>query len=153
MTQVLNLSDYYLILSDEHSRIGICSSSQASPPPCAPPASDRTDTARLADRDLQTLRAAQLPLCRRNWAWPQAISFHNQSNRRASARRLRAECGSRRSLRVPRQLPQIARDTQRGLRDQCRTSAPPRESRLDGPSRRCPRHRQGGGNPPQNDPI
>src|SRR6202023_3179751 len=92
MTQVLNLSDYYLILSDEHSRIVICSSSQASPPACAPPASDRTDTARLADRDLQTLRAAQLPLCRRNWAWPQAISFHNQSNRRAPARRLRAEC-------------------------------------------------------------
>ena len=85
MTQVLNLSDYHLILSDEHSRFVIRSSSQASPPPCAPPASDRTDTARLADRDLQTLRAAQLPLCRRNWAWPQAVSFHNQSNRRAPA--------------------------------------------------------------------
>src|ERR1700674_1748341 len=108
MTQVLNLSDYYLILSDEHSRIVICSSSQASPPACAPPASDRTDTARLADRDLQTLRAAQLPLCRRNWAWPQAISFHNQSNRRAPAGRLRSECGPRRSLRVPPQLTQIS---------------------------------------------
>src|ERR1700732_2877053 len=81
---------------DEHSRMVICRSSQAPPPPCAPPASDRTDTARLADRDLQTLRAAQLPLCRRNWAWPQAISFPHQSNRRAPARRLRAECGSRR---------------------------------------------------------
>src|ERR1700737_475632 len=92
MTQVLNLSDYYLILSDEHSRIVICSSSQASPPPCAPPASDRTDTARLADRDLQTLRAAQLPLCRSSGAWPEAISFHTQSNRRAPARRLRADC-------------------------------------------------------------
>jgi len=41
MTQVLNLSDYHLILSDEHSRFVIRSSSQASPPPCAPPASDR----------------------------------------------------------------------------------------------------------------
>src|SRR5947199_8516005 len=91
MTQVLNLSDYHLILSDEHSRFITRSSSQTSPPACAPPASDRTDTARLADRDLQTLRAAQLPLCRRNWAWPEAISFHNQSNRRAPAGRLRAD--------------------------------------------------------------
>src|SRR5438094_1649202 len=66
MTQVLNLSDYHLILSDEHSRFITRSSSQTSPPACAPSASDRTDTARLADRDLQTLRAAQLPLCRRN---------------------------------------------------------------------------------------
>src|SRR6266487_2935225 len=117
MTQVLNLSDYHLILSDEHSRFITRSSSQTSPPACAPSASDRTDTARLADRDLQTLRAAQLPLCRRNWAWPQAISFHNQSNRRAPAGRLRAECGPRRSLRVPRQLPQIARAAQRVLKE------------------------------------
>ena len=153
MTQVLNLSDYHLILSDEYSRFVIRSSSQAPPPACAPPASDRTDNARLADRDLQTLRAAQLPLCRRSWAWPQAISFHNQSNRPAPAGRLRAECSPRRSLRVPRQLPQIARDAQRGLRDQCRTSAPPRESRLDGPGRRCPRHRQGGRHPRQHDRI
>jgi len=153
MTQVLNLSDYHLILSDEHSRIVICSSSQASPPPCAPPASDRTDTARLADRDLQTLRAAQLPLCRWAWAWPQAISFHHQSNRRAPAGWLRAECSPRRSPRVPRQLPQIARGAQRDMRDQCRTSAPPRESRLDGPGRRCSRHRQSGRHPRQHDRI
>jgi hypothetical protein len=32
MTQILNLSDYHLILSDEHSRFVIRSSSQASPP-------------------------------------------------------------------------------------------------------------------------
>ena len=153
MTQILNLSDYHLILSDKHSRFVIRSSSQASPPPCAPPASDRTDTARLADRDLQTLRAAQLPLCRRNWAWPQAISFHNQSNRRAPAGRLCAECSPRRSPRVPRQLPQIARGAKRDLRDQCRASAPPRESRLDGPGRRCPRLRQGGRHPRQHDRI
>src|ERR1700680_753241 len=133
MTQVLNLSDYHLILSDEHSRFVIHSPAQTPPPARARPASDRTDTARLADRDLQALRPAQLPLCRWTRARPQAISFHNQSNRRAPAGRLRAECSPRRSPRVPRQLPQIARGAPRDLRDQCRTSAPPRESRLDGP--------------------
>jgi hypothetical protein len=58
MTQVLNLSDYHLILSDEHSRFVIHGPAQTSPPACARPASDRTDTARLADRDLQALRPA-----------------------------------------------------------------------------------------------
>lgn len=153
MTQVLNLSDCRLILSDEHSRLIFRNSSQTSPSARARPASDRADTARLADRDLQALRAAQLPLCRRAWPRPEAISFHNQSNRRAPTRRLCAECGPRRSLRVPRQLSQIARDAQRDLCDQCRTSAPPRESRLDGPGRRCPRHRQGGRHPRQHDRI
>src|SRR5262245_48342755 len=110
MTQVLNLSDYHLILSDEHSRVIIRNPAQTSPPARARPASDRTDTTRLVDRDLQALRAAQLPLCRRHWPRPQAISFHNHSNRRAPTGRLRTECSPRQSLRVPRQLPQIARD-------------------------------------------
>ena len=70
MTQVLNLSDYHLILSDEHSRFVIHGPAQTSPPARARPASDRTDTARLADRDLQALRAAQLPLCRWTRARP-----------------------------------------------------------------------------------
>ena len=153
MTQVLNLSDYHLILSDEHSRFIIRNLAQTSPPARARPASDRTDTTRLVDRDLQALRAVQLPLCRRHWPRPQAISFHNHSNRRAPAGRLRAEYSPRRGLRVPRQLPQIARDAQPDLRDQCRTSAPPRESRLDGPGRRRPRHHQGGRHPRQHDRI
>ena len=46
MTQVLNLSDYHLILSDEHSRFVIHGPAQTSPPARARPASDRTDTAR-----------------------------------------------------------------------------------------------------------
>lgn len=153
MTQVLNLSDYYLIRSDEHSRFVFHSSAQTSPPAGARPACDRTDTARLADRDLQALRPAQLPLCRWTWAWPQAISLHNQSNRRAPADRLRTECSPCRSLQVPRQLPQTARGAQRDLRNQCRTSAPPRESRLDGPGRRYPRLHQGGRHPRQHDRI
>src|SRR6266540_6821104 len=92
MTQVLNLSYYHLILSDEHSKFVIHGPAQTSPPARAWPSSDRTDTARLTDRDLQALRPAQLPLRRWAWARPQAISFHNQSNRRAPAGRLCAEC-------------------------------------------------------------
>src|SRR5271169_4866932 len=78
MTQVLNLSDYHPILSDEHSRFVIRGPAQTSPPARARPASDRTDTARLADRDLQALRPTQLPLCRWTRARPQAIPFHNR---------------------------------------------------------------------------
>src|ERR1700751_1178067 len=126
MTQFLNLSDYHLILSDEYSRFIIRNPAQTSPPAYTWPASDRTDITRLADRDLQALWPAQLPLCRRTWPRTQAISFHEQSNRRAPTSRLRTKCSARRSLRVPRQLPQIARDAQRDLRDQWRTSAPPR---------------------------
>ena len=44
-------------------------------------------------------------------------------------------------------------DAQRDLCDQCRTSAPLRESRLNGPGRRCARLRQGGRRPRQHDRI
>jgi hypothetical protein len=153
MTQVLNLSDYHLILSDDHSSFVIHGPTQTPPPAGKRPPSDRTDTTRFADRDLQALRSTQLPLCRRTWARSQAISFHNQSSRRAPTGRLRAECSPRRSSQVPRQLSQNARGAQRDLRDQCRTSAPSRESRLDGPGRRCSRLRQGGRHPRQHDRI
>src|SRR4029453_15575943 len=92
MTQVLNLSDYHLILSDEHSKFVIHGPAQTPPPAPPRPSSDRTDTARLTDRDLQALRPAQLPLRRWAWARPQAISFHNQSNRRAPPGGLCAKC-------------------------------------------------------------
>src|ERR1700674_3868348 len=128
MNQFLNLSDSYLILSDEEASSVIRSLAQASPPTRARPSPDRADSARLVDRDLQALRPAQLPLRRRTWARPQAISLHNRSNRGAPAARLRAQCSPYPSRRVPRQLPQAAGDAQRDLRDQCRTFAPPRES-------------------------
>src|SRR5260370_27841471 len=105
MTQVLNLSDYHLILSDEHSKFVIHGLAQTSPPARARPSSDRTDTARLTDRDLQALRPAQLPLRRSAWAPPQAISFHNQSNPLQPAGRLCAASSPRRTPRVTHQLP------------------------------------------------
>src|SRR3989442_7607159 len=98
MTQVLNLSDYHLILSDD-SKFVIHGPAQTSPPARARPSSGRTDTARLTDRDLQALRPAPLPLRRWAWAPPPAISFHNQSERRARAGPLRAACSTRPSPR------------------------------------------------------
>lgn len=151
MTRVLNLSDNQVIRSDEYSKSVIRNPAQTSPPARTRPAFDRTDAARVTDRDVQALRTAQLPLCRRTRARPQAISVHNQSNRGASAGRLRAECSPRPSRRVPRQLPQGARGAQRDLRNQCRTSAPPRESRLDASERCSSRLRQGGRHPRQHD--
>src|SRR6266478_2667829 len=130
MNRVLNLSDIEVILSDEESSSVIRGAAQASPSTRARPSPDRADRARFVDGDLQTLRPAQLPLRRRTRARPQEISLHNRSNRRTPAARLRAQCSLCPSRRVPRQLPQTAGDAQRDLRDQCRTAAPPRESRL-----------------------
>ena len=144
MNQVLNLSDINVILSDEDSGTVIRSPAQASPPTRARPAPYRADRARFVDGDLQALRPAQLPLRRWIWARPQKISLHNRTNRRAPAARLRAQCSLRPSRRVPRQLSQAAGDAQRDMRDQCRTVAPPRESRLDGSGHRHLRFCQGG---------
>jgi hypothetical protein len=116
MNQVLNLSDTYVILSDEEAGSVIRSPAQAPPPTRARPAPDRADSARLVDGDLQTVRSAELPLRRRTRARPQEISLHNRSDRRTPAARLRAQCSLRPSRRVPWQLPQAAGDAQRDLR-------------------------------------
>src|SRR4029077_11568915 len=130
MNQLLNLSDIEVILSDEESGSVIRSPSQASPPTRERPTPDRADRAWFVDGDLQALRPAQLPLRRRTWARPQEIPLHNRSNRRAPAARLRAQCSLCPSRRA--NFRKLAGDAQRDLRDQCRTAAPPRESRLDG---------------------
>jgi len=153
MNQVLNLSDINVILSDEEANSIIRSPAQASPPTRVRPAPDQADRSRFADGDLQALRPTQLSLRRRARPWSQAISLHNRARGRASAARLRAQCNVRPSRRVPRQLPQTAGDAQRDLCDQCRTSAPPRKSRLDGPGRRSSRFRRGGRHSRQHDRI
>src|SRR6202165_1335185 len=136
MTRVLNRSDIYLIWSDRHAKCVVRGPAQTSPPACAWPAQDRANSARVTDRDPQALRSAELYLRRRTWARPQAISVDNQANRRTPAAWLRAECDSRPGRRVPQQFSQAAANAQRDLCDQCRASAPSRESRLDGSGRR-----------------
>jgi hypothetical protein len=153
MNQTLNLSDINVILSDEEASSVIRSPSQASPSTRARPAPDRADRSRFIDGDLQTLRSIQLSLRRWGRPRPQAIPLYNRACRRASAARLRAERDLSASRGVSCQLPQTPGDAQRDLRDQCRASAPPRKSRLDGSGRRNSRFRRGGRHSRQHDRI
>src|SRR5229473_988258 len=130
MARILNPSDIFLIRSDRHAKCVVCGPAQTPPPARAWPAPNRANSARFTDRDLQALRPAELPLHRRTWARPQAISVHSQANRRTPAAWLRAECNPRPGRRVPRQLSQAAANAQRDLCDQCRASALSREDRL-----------------------
>jgi hypothetical protein len=125
---------------------------QASPQTPAQLALARARAAWLADRDLQTLRTAGMPLRERTWPRAQALSI-DQHDRAAAADGLCAERCPCRSQRIPRQLPPSARGAQRHLRNQRRTAAAARASRLDGPRCRRPRLHQGGRHPRRYDRI
>jgi hypothetical protein len=146
MNLLLIRSDHLSIRSDGYPESVIIYSTQASSQASARPATAREGATRVANRDLQALRPAKLPLRQRAGTRAEAISCHQSAWRTAAPRlcaerRLRAGCPS------DRQLPQAARSAQRDLRDQRRTSAPARRSRVDrnGPCPRRPRFRCGGG--------
>lgn len=94
MNRLLIPSDYITIRSDEYSAPVNSSSAQTPSQPSARPAPNRTTVARFADRDIQALRSAELPLRQWSGAWSEAISG-DQSARRAAAQRLRPECHAR----------------------------------------------------------
>src|ERR1700693_902282 len=75
---------------------------QASPQTPGQLALARARAPRLADRDLQTLRTAGLPMRERTWSRAQALSI-DQHDRAAAADGLCAERRLRGSQRVPRQ--------------------------------------------------
>ena len=89
MTHLLIRSDRLAIRSDEHPTSFISGSAQTPSQAGARLAADRAAAARLADRDLQALRSAELPLRQRPGARSEAISVH-QSARRAPAPGLRS---------------------------------------------------------------
>src|SRR5262249_16398260 len=132
MTRFLNQSDIVLIRSDKHEELFVRGSTQTPPPAGAGAATNRAGDTWGTDRDLQALWPPQLSLHRRAWTWTQAILVHGRPNRRTPAPRLCAKRDLHSSRRVSRQLPQTTGDAQRDLRDQCRASASPRESRLNG---------------------
>jgi hypothetical protein len=145
MNRRLIRSDHLTIRSDGHSEPFAISPTQASSQSGARPAPAREAVTRLANRDLQALWPAKLPLRRRTGARAEAISSDQSAWRPATPRlcakrRLRAGCP------FDRQLPQATRNSQRDLRDQCRATAATRGSRVDrdGPCPRRPRFRQGG---------
>ena len=153
MTRVLNQSDIVLIRSDENEKHFFRGSAQTAPPTGADPTTNRAGHTWVTDRDLQTLWPAQLSLHRRAWTWTQAILVHGRPNRRTRAPRLCAKRDVPPSRRVSYQLPQTTGDAQRDLRDQCRASASPRESRLNGSGCRNARFCQGGRHHRQHDRI
>lgn len=145
MTRLLIPSDHLSIRSDEHSE-----SIRPSPTKTAPQTVERFATtrpyfARLVDRDLQAVRSAELSLSRWSGAWPEAISG-DQSAWRASPQGICTKCHLRAGCSMAQQFSPAARCTQRGLRNQRRTPAPTRGSRIDryGPGIDRPRLCQSG---------
>jgi hypothetical protein len=145
MNRLLIRSDHITIRSDEHQRSARNSSAQTPSQLGARLTSDGAAIAWFADRDLQALRPAELPLRQRPGPWSEAVSGH-QSAGKTAAPRLRSERYARAGCQFDRQLQQAARGSQRNLCDQHGTPAPARGSGVDrgepGPHRR--RHRQGG---------
>ena len=153
MTRVLNQSDIVLIRSDEHEEHFFRGSAQTPPPTGADPTTNRAGHTWVTNRDLQALWPAQLSLHRRTWARTQAIPVHDRPHRRTPAPWLCAERDLPPSRCVSHQLPQTTGDAQRDLRNQCRASASPRESRLNGSGCRDARFCQGGRHHRQHDRI
>ena len=147
----LNQSDKSLIRSVEHEKRFRCVVTQTPPAAHTGSAPNRADHTRITHRDLQALWACELPLRRRLRARAQAILVHGRPNRRTPAPRICAERNLPPSRCVSHQLPQTTGDAQRDLRDQCRASAPPRESRLNGSGCCSTRFCQGGRHHRQHD--
>ena len=145
MNRLLIRSDHLSIRSDGYPESVAIKSTQASSQSGARPATAREGVTWVANRDLQALWPAKLPLRRRTGARAEAIPG-DQSAWRTAAPRLCAERRLRAGCPFDRQLPQATRSSQRDLCDQCRASAPARGSRVDrdGPCPRRPRFRQGG---------
>ena len=145
MNRLLIRSDHLSIRSDGRSESFAISPTQASSQSGTRLATAREGATRLANRDLQALWPAKLPLRQRCGAWAEAIPG-DQSARRTAAPRLCAERRLRAGCPFDRQLPQATRSSERDLCDQCRASAPARGSRVDrdGSCPHRPRFRQGG---------
>jgi hypothetical protein len=129
MNRLLIRSDHLTVRSDNHAGSASNGTAQTSSQTGARPPPARASAARIADRNLQALRPAELPLRWRTGTRPEAISGH-QSTGRAAMPGLRAQCGSRACRPLDRQLSQGSRGAQRDLRDQCRAPASARGSRV-----------------------
>jgi hypothetical protein len=144
MIRPLIRSDHITIRSDEYQRSARNSSTQTPSQIGARLTANGAGVAWFANRDLQALRPAELPLRQRPRPWSEAISGH-QSARKTAAPRLRPERHAPAGRQFDRQLQQAARGSQRNLCDQHGTPAPTRGSRidLDGPVPYRHRYRQG----------
>jgi hypothetical protein len=151
MTQPLNQSDRSSIRSRCHEKRFVRGSTQAAPPAGVCPAAARADHTWISERDLQALWSIQLSLQQWPWARTQALFVYSGPNRRTSTARVCAERDLSASRGVSCQLSPATGDAQRNLRNQCRASASPRESRLNGSGCSSPRLNQGGRHHRQHD--
>ena len=145
MTRLLIPSDCLSIRSDEHAKSLYLSAAKAPRQTAERFATTRPRVARLVDRDLQAVRAAKLPLSRWPGTWPEAISG-DQSAGWPPPQGICTERHLRTGHSVARQFSQAAHSTERDLRDQRRTSATARGSRIacHGSGINRPRHCQSG---------
>ena len=145
MTRLLIPSDHLSIRSDEPSKPIRPSPAKTAQQTAERFAATRPLVARFVDRDLQAVRSSELSLPRWSGTRPEAISG-DQSAWRTSPQRICTKRRLRTGYPVARQLSPAARCTERDLRDQRRTSAPPRGSRIDrhGPGVERPRFCQSG---------
>jgi hypothetical protein len=118
-------SDQLYTWSDENRERAHCRIAKTPQLSSSPTASSQSDPSRLPHRALQTMWQAGMQMRRRSRSWPQVLSFGELSGL-AAANGLRAPGGLRANGGVPRQLPSNPRDLREDLRDQPRTSAPPR---------------------------
>src|SRR5260370_28581000 len=133
-------SDQLYTWSDKNAEKRACCYLEKAPPsPRAPATPTQDDSARLADRALQTLWQAGVQVRRRSRPWTQVLPFGELPGI-ATANGLCAARVSRSDRRVRRQLPPNPRDLRSDLRDQSRTAAPPRGAlhRRYDPSALCP---------------
>jgi hypothetical protein len=130
MTRLLILSDYLSIRSDGHAKSLHLGPTKAPPQTAERFTAARAPAAGLVDRDLQTVRATELPLSRRSRTRPETI-FGDQPARWPSAQRICAKRRLRAGYSLARQLSPAARSPERDLRDQRGTPATARGSRID----------------------
>jgi hypothetical protein len=119
------ISDQFYTWSDEYTKRIRCRAAKTPQRSCAPTSPAEIDLARLPHRAVQTVRQVGMQVCRWSRTWAEVLSV-GELSRAATANGLRApgclwaNCG------VSRQLSPEPRDSGNDLRDQPRTSAPPR---------------------------
>ena len=122
---ILDLVSDQLDTWSDHARHTIVDLAQASRPVAAANAGSGHAAQGLAHRALQALRQTWLQMCRRSRPWSQVLPV-GELSRPPATNGLRAARRLRRRHRAPGELSPGSRDHRGDLRDQPRTTAPPR---------------------------
>jgi hypothetical protein len=119
------VSGQFYTWSDGYSKRTRIRTAKAPRRSCPQTAAAEINSARLSHRTTQTMWQARMQVCRRSRAWPKVLSVGKLS-RTAAANGLCATGCLRSNSGVSCQLSPEPRDSGNDLRDQSRTSTPPR---------------------------